>query len=796
MQYAQALLDSPKDESLETRDKIFELLWPIFERQTQAKEIAPKKRVLKSGKTGYQRPIANPDSASNRLISWPLPKATKSDRKAKREKEVGAKNNILADWLIRKDPGTNDTTLNDATLGDATLNDATLDDTTLDDVTLDDAIEPQLLLESPIVSNPAISEEIEDSVALCLASHQKAYLSASRERNPSKTKMARAQWKELDSAIKVAISRLHERCKKDKNLEFPSFIIENIIHLTASLSTAQSAIHRHSSSRQDGPPETRSGIYLARTIASQADYTLNCKDILITQNGNRTNHKSFLDNPNIRKMLLSWSAFQKVGEVTPLSFLAYTNNHVLPQFGITKKICRSTATSWMVKLGFTLQEYQKSMYFDGHERPDVVLARNKYIKDFEMYRKRSRTYGGENLDILCEVDPGILDRMRETNVGRLIHISDFILETTGRLELSEEQFLQSQSETGKKPKESDAATIIYPGSTGDKWWDMEQLCKQVSEKAIPIFETLHPDSQAVFIFDCSSAHGAFAKDALRVQNMNLSSGGKQSMLRDTVIPCDDPHIPPHLHGQRQTMVYDSSHPDPTLAGKAKGVQAVLEERGLWNYYTQTNQQMGKSPLKFRCTLCSTSNRQRDAAAQAARLTRQAEANGYFLSEQQCIDELLARNESSIPTTEQSDLETSSASITCCWSKILSQQSDFLNERPLLQSIIEDAGHACLFLLKFHCELNPIELFWSYIKQSYRKQSHTCSSFKACQALFNKVRQSCPVITIRRYFRRIDRQLHIYKQGYNGPQSSILMKKYTSHRCIPQNTATRINILTS
>lgn len=52
---------------------------------------------------------------------------------------------------------------------------------------------------------------------------------------------------------------------------------------------------------------------------------------------------------------------------------------------------------------------------------------------------------------------------------------------------------------------------------------------------------------------------------------------------------------------------------------------------------------------------------------------------------------------------------------CCWSKILSLQSDFVNEKPLLQMVIEEAGHVCLFLPKFHCELNPIELLWSYIE---------------------------------------------------------------------------------
>ncbi|PLW50149.1 hypothetical protein PCASD_01822 [Puccinia coronata f. sp. avenae] len=133
---------------------------------------------------------------------------------------------------------------------------------------------------------------------------------------------------------------------------------------------------------------------------------------------------------------------------------------------------------------------------------------------------------------------------------------------------------------------------------------------------------------------------------------------------------------------------------------------------------------------------------------------------------------------------------------CCWSKILSQQSDFVNERPLLQSIIEDAGHVCLFLPKFHCELNPIELYWSYIKQAYRKESHKCANFKESKVLFKRIRQSCPITTIRKYFRRIDRQLSAYRQGYNGPQSAILMKKYTSHRCIPRDAAMRINVLTS
>ncbi|KAF8219024.1 hypothetical protein L208DRAFT_1344432 [Tricholoma matsutake] len=48
--------------------------------------------------------------------------------------------------------------------------------------------------------------------------------------------------------------------------------------------------------------------------------------------------------------------------------------------------------------------------------------------------------------------------------------------------------------------------------------------------------------------------------------------------------------------------------------------------------------------------------------------------------------------------------------------VLSLQPDFRAEKPLLQLVIEKAGHKCFFLPKFHCELNPIEMVWGQAKQ--------------------------------------------------------------------------------
>lgn len=46
---------------------------------------------------------------------------------------------------------------------------------------------------------------------------------------------------------------------------------------------------------------------------------------------------------------------------------------------------------------------------------------------------------------------------------------------------------------------------------------------------------------------------------------------------------------------------------------------------------------------------------------------------------------------------------------CCMAQLLSQQEDFTDQLSMLETLIKDAGHECIFLPMFHCELNPIEM---------------------------------------------------------------------------------------
>jgi hypothetical protein len=57
--------------------------------------------------------------------------------------------------------------------------------------------------------------------------------------------------------------------------------------------------------------------------------------------------------------------------------------------------------------------------------------------------------------------------------------------------------------------------------------------------------------------------------------------------------------------------------------------------------------------------------------------------------------------------------------TCCLARILSNHQDFFEEKSQVEELITERGHKAVFLPKFHCEINLIEMYWGYSKTRYR-----------------------------------------------------------------------------
>ncbi|KAF7309543.1 hypothetical protein MIND_00325200 [Mycena indigotica] len=276
----------------------------------------------------------------------------------------------------------------------------------------------------------------------------------------------------------------------------------------------------------------------------------------------------------------------------PKAFRKYVINTLFPRIGVKVghgcTISLRTAREWLAKFGWKYQEHKKALYYDGHERPDVVAYRQDvFIPKMLEFKKRLVEYvvgdverqvekqevgpDGRMLvlvphdEVTAQANDGQKmswgpegeQPLRKKGKGRGLHYSGVICSTFGHLK--------------------EAGEIMEYGKNYEGYWNGERFVKQLKEKIIPAFEKAHgPRYQALFLIDNSQGHSAYSEDALLPQRMNLNPGGKQARMRNGWYT---------VNGRKviQPMNYPNTHPNSALRGVQKGMKAVLEERGKWRH---------------------------------------------------------------------------------------------------------------------------------------------------------------------------------------------------------------------
>ena len=411
------------------------------------------------------------------------------------------------------------------------------------------------------------------------------------------------------------------------------------------------------------------GSYQATLIWKWAKYWLDNGILPKSMQGCHQKTKSLIDDEDVINNSLSFIR-QNGGKTMPKEFRQFIISVIFPQLGVThnKTISIKTARIWLKKLGLKPQSRKKGVYFDGHEREDVLKYREIFLKEMEELECLMPTFVGDNI---IQINPEISDKplhilvthdeclfysnddwpivwapigeppLRKKGQGKSIMVSEFLLETIGRLKLIPEQVLANPN----IPIE--ARKYLKPGKNADGWWTSDHLIDQVINYTILIFEIIHPGAIAVMAFDNSTNHGAMPADGLNAAAMNVNPGGKQPCMHSTYFGQDN---------ISQSMIFPSDH--PTYPNQPKGMRQILIERGLW-----------KDGLIGDCKLCKGKNTK-------------------------VID---------------------SQRVDCCMRRILSLQPDFLAQKSKLQVEIEKRGHKCIFYPKYHCELNYIEMYWGAAK---------------------------------------------------------------------------------
>ena len=122
---------------------------------------------------------------------------------------------------------------------------------------------------------------------------------------------------------------------------------------------------------------------------------------------------------------------------------------------------------------------------------------------------------------------------------------------------------------------------------------------------------------------------------------------------------------------------------------------------------------------------------------------------------------------------------------CCARRILSECPDFKIDKCWLEETVESLGCSLIFLPKFHCELNFIEMLWGSVKAQLRRQ---CTfSFKELGERLPFQLDNIPVALVKKVNRHCIRYMDVYRAGLIGPELDYAVKRFRGHKMIPRKS---------
>ncbi|KAL1700564.1 hypothetical protein EV121DRAFT_283299 [Schizophyllum commune] len=282
----------------------------------------------------------------------------------------------------------------------------------------------------------------------------------------------------------------------------------------------------------------------------------------------------------------------------------------------SKPIKLSTAIEWLKRHGFGFDEDPRGLFHDGHEDPAQVQYRNDvYIPEVQKYARRMRRLedgelvdppdleAGEKIAVLWFHDESTFyahDRRKkrwvregETPIpyakgeGVSLMVADFVSMDYGWL---------------RSPDAGKSAQVLFrAGKNRDGWFDNDDILKQ-AHCAMDILQEHFPDEDHILIYDNATTHRKRPTASLSALGMTKSPSANFFVPTTKVDAAGRPVYDPtgkrvkekttrmrdaEWNGQVQALYFDDK-PSPgateeevTHAGHFKGMQRLLEERGLF-----------------------------------------------------------------------------------------------------------------------------------------------------------------------------------------------------------------------
>eukprot|EP01040_Poterioochromonas_malhamensis_P008028 gene8028-8678_t len=516
-------------------------------------------------------------------------------------------------------------------------------------------------------------------------------------------------------------------------------------------------------------------------------------------NFKRKRHKDItclINDVDVAKHLTDW--MDKATKATPPAhakdFAAFI------QIEYETKISLRTAQLWLHRLGFRYRPNNMlELYHDGHERADVKKALIEYIALMERILPLTTVYHGDDMN--ASIKPNLNNDQQE-------HILNFHDEScVHSKETCSRCWRRQRSGKIKNKSKGDpfmisayisnedgfhCARTIEPGAAANKddYWTSKDLLKQAEEHLLS-FTSNHPNTCTVDIYDNSSGHSCKAADALEHKKLNLSVGHARK---------EEPRIRIGwylLNDQRKQQSMRFLVGDILLVPVSKGSDLNQTRKASIDYAPNTRIDSVQHELFGVVKGCKQVLLERKVPFSEIACARN-QAKRKIEDHQKAVQEEFANNRSKdddkiflafLSLKSAEEVEDFLDSIGCdCPRCKLSQQPDF-NE---IQSALEDlyknfneennTNHICLFLPKFHPELNPIERVWQVIKRHIKKFNDEGNLPKVRELYKESITESVlQRALIRKFIRLMYVYLYAYDQGLDVIQAESFRRERKSHR---------------
>jgi hypothetical protein len=487
------------------------------------------------------------------------------------------------------------------------------------------------------------------------------------------------------------------------------------------------------------------GVWFSRKVRALARHYQIFEQLPVESRGGLRNARSLLKDELVKKRVLDYLQSLPTGKVMPKALQATINTVILSGLGITPKkpISTRTARRWLIKLGWRYTQVKKGVYMDGHEQADVVKYRQEeFLPLMAKFEARMAHYEGPEL---MRVAPTLQPGEREI-------IPNFHDESTFH---ANEEVRSVWLQKGEQPlRKKGRGRLIHVSAFINPETGRLVLLDEEGDIVRDSTKIIYPGSGGDPWWDCAQLLKQM-EDAIHI--FEAANPGKQGLF---IFDQSSAHasLPPDAlkafemnksdggkqRHQRDTIIPDTNPVEEhrgkpqkmTLPdGKPKGLQRVLEERGF-----------DVRKLRAKCSPVCPIESQR-----------------------------------------------------CCLARLLSQQDDFKNQPSMLKTFIKGHGHECIFLPKFHCELNPIEMvsislnlvvslsycsqYWGWCKYRYREVDK--KTFQDAKDAAKQYLEACPTEVIQRFINRSWRFMSAYRLGLTGHAAAWAVKKQKQHRQVSQ-----------